>query len=376
MTADEKTTIKEKIASAAIGLGPLPPGSRIGILGGGQLGRMIVLAAARLGYRSHVFCPALDEPALQVVEARTISAYDDLKAIDAFVDSIDVVTFEFENVPSMVVERIGDRVPTRPGWKILHIAQNRLREKDFLRGIGVPTADYREITGTDGLQRAIRDLGTPAVLKSASFGYDGKGQVLIKPDTDQREAWAAMGASIGILETFVDFMTEISVIVARGLDGRMATYDPVENWHVNHILDTTIAPARIDARLTMQAEALARHIAEALDLVGLVAVEMFVTRDGRLLVNELAPRPHNSGHWTIDACVTSQFEQTVRAVCGLPLGATERHSNATMKNLIGNEVEDWLKILAEPTAKVHLYGKAHARPGRKMGHVTRLMPKR
>jgi 5-(carboxyamino)imidazole ribonucleotide synthase len=373
---DEKTATQEQTIGAAIRQGPLPPGSRIGILGGGQLGRMIVLAAARLGYRAHVFCPSSDEPALQVVEACTVAPYDDLAAIDAFADAVDVVTFEFENVPSAVVERIGARVPTRPGWKTLHIAQNRLREKDFLRGIGVPTADYREITGIDGLQRAIRDLGTPAVFKSAAYGYDGKGQVLIKPDTDLREAWAAMGADLGILETFVDFVTEISVIVARGLDGRMATYDPVENWHANHILDTTIAPARIAPRLTMQAEAMARHIAEALELVGLVAVEMFVTRDGRIIVNELAPRPHNSGHWTIDACVTSQFEQIVRAVCGLPLGATERHSDATMKNLIGDEVADWLKILSEPGAKLHLYGKAHARPGRKMGHVTRLTPKR
>jgi len=361
---------------ASSSLSPLPPGSRIGILGGGQLGRMIVLAAARLGYRAHIFCPQEDEPALQVVQACTVASYEDASAIAAFADAVDVVTFEFENVPAASVERLAAKVPVRPGWKALHIAQNRLREKDFLRGIGVPTAEYREIASPEALSRAARDLGNRTVLKSAMFGYDGKGQVSIKQDTDMEAAWKAMGAELGILEAYVDFASEISVIVARGLDGRMATYDPVENWHVNHILDTTIAPARIDQRLTMQAEALARHIAEALGLVGLVAVEMFVTRDGRLLVNEIAPRPHNSGHWTIDACITSQFEQLVRAVCGLPLGAAERHSDATMKNLIGDEVRDWLKLLAEPSAKLHLYGKGHARPGRKMGHVTRLTPKR
>jgi 5-(carboxyamino)imidazole ribonucleotide synthase len=355
---------------------PLPPGSRIGILGGGQLGRMTALAAARLGYRCHVYCPSDDEPALQVVEARTVAAYDDPEALDAFADAIDVATFEFENVPAATVARIAAKVPVRPGWRVLHIAQNRLREKDFLRSVGVPTAEYREIANVGSLARALRDLGRPAVLKSAMFGYDGKGQVLIKPDTDMDEAWAAMGAEVGILESFVDFTTEISVIVARGLDGAVAAYDAVENRHVNHILDTTIAPARIGEQRMMQAGGLAYHIAEALELVGLVAVEMFATTDGRLLVNELAPRPHNSGHWTLDACITSQFEQLVRAVCGLPLGSTERHSDAVMKNLIGDAVEDWYRVLQDPGAKLHLYGKAHARPGRKMGHVTRLSPKR
>lgn len=355
---------------------PLPPGSCIGILGGGQLGRMTVLAAARLGYRAHVFCPSDDEPALHVVDARTIAAYDDPEALDAFADAVDVVTFEFENVPAATVERLSGRVPVRPGWQALHVAQNRLREKDFLRKIGIATADYREITDVEALARATRDLGRPAVLKSAMFGYDGKGQVLIKPDTPFDDAWRTMGAEVGILESFIDFSAEVSVIVARAVDGSVATYDPVENRHVNHILDTTIAPARIEERLIMQAEAMARHIAEALDLVGLVAVEMFVTTDGRLLVNELAPRPHNSGHWTLDACVTSQFEQLVRAVCGLPLGSPERHSDAVMKNLIGDAVEDWLGILRDPAARLHLYGKAHARPGRKMGHVTRLSPRR
>lgn len=364
------------VAKASSSRAPLPPGSRIGILGGGQLGRMTAMAAARLGYRSHIYCPSDDEPALQVAETRTIAAYDDPTALDAFARVVDVATFEFENVPAATVERLAARVPVRPGWKALHIAQNRLREKDFLRGVGVPTAEYREVGSLDALARSVLDLGRPSVLKSAMYGYDGKSQALIKPDVALDEAWGAIKAEVGILESFVDFTAEISVIVARGLEGTMASYDPVENRHVNHILDTTIAPAHIEEHLMMQAEALARHIAESLELIGLVAVEMFVTTEGRLLVNELAPRPHNSGHWTIDACATSQFEQLVRAICGLPLGSTERHSDAVMKNLLGDTVEDWLKILHEPGAALHLYGKTKARPGRKMGHVTRLSPRR
>jgi 5-(carboxyamino)imidazole ribonucleotide synthase len=355
---------------------PLAPGSRIGILGGGQLGRMTALAAARLGYRCHVFCPEPDAPALDVVEARTIAPYDDQNAIEAFAGAIDVATFEFENVPAASVEHLAAHVPVRPGWNTLHIAQDRLREKDFLRAAGVPTVDYREATNVEALARAVRDLGRPAVLKSAQYGYDGKGQAIVRRETDLAQAWAAMGAERGIVESFIDFAAEISVIVARGVDGSNMCYVPVENRHVNHILDTSIAPAHIEDRLSMQAEALARHIATALELVGLLAVEMFVTSDGRLLVNEIAPRPHNSGHWTLDACVTSQFEQLVRAVCGLPLGSPERHSDAVMKNLIGDAAGDWLKILHEPGAKLHLYGKREARPGRKMGHVTRLTPKR
>jgi len=364
------------MAESQAALSPLPPGSRIGILGGGQLGRMTAMAAARLGYRSHVFCPGAEEPALQVTPSRTIAAYDDAAALDGFAAKIDVATFEFENVPAATVERLAAKVPVRPGWRSLHVAQNRLREKDFLRALGVATADYREIANVDSLARALRDIGRPAVLKSAMFGYDGKGQVTIRSESDLDEAWRAMGAELGILESFVDFSAECSIIVARGVDGSVATYEPVENRHVNHILDTTIAPARIEERLVMQAEGLARKIAEALELVGLLAVELFVTTDGRLLVNELAPRPHNSGHWTLDACATSQFEQLVRAICGLPLGSTERHSEAVMKNLIGEAVLDWPRLLAEPGARLHLYGKTEIRPGRKMGHVTRLTPRR
>ena len=355
---------------------PLPPASRIGILGGGQLGRMTALAAARLGYLCHVFCPGDDEPALQVAAARTIAPYDDPAALDAFVQAVDVITFEFENVPAETVRRLEAKALVRPGWRALHVTQNRVREKEFLRAIGVPTADFREVCGPAALTDAIREIGRPAVLKSAMFGYDGKGQALIQNDTAPDEAWAAVVAASGILESFVDFSSEISVIIARGADGAVAAYDPVENRHVDHILNTTIAPARLPPAVRDEALACAKHIAEALELVGLVAIEMFVTRDGRLLVNELAPRPHNSGHWTIDACATSQFEQLVRAVCGLPLGSAERHSDAVMKNLIGDGVKDWLAVLAEPNARLHLYGKAHARPRRKMGHVTRLSPRR
>jgi 5-(carboxyamino)imidazole ribonucleotide synthase len=265
----------------------------------------------------------------------------------------------------------------RPGPAVLKVAQDRLREKEFLRSIGIATAGYREITSAAALARALREGGKRrAVLKTVRLGYDGKGQVMLQPDSDAEAAWRAMGAEIGVLEDFVDYACEVSVIVARGEGGAVATYPTVENRHVNHILDTTIAPARVPPGIAVRAEAIARHIAEELDLVGLVAVEMFVTAAGEVLVNELAPRPHNSGHWTIDACKTNQFEQYVRAICGLPLGATEPHSDAVMKNLIGDEVEKWRELIADPTAKLHLYGKAEARPGRKMGHVTWPKPRR
>jgi len=239
----------------------------------------------------------------------------------------------------------------------------------------VPVTRYLEVAHKEALPQAIQALGRPCVIKSASFGYDGKGQVRIDPETDLGSVWQSMGGELAILEAFVDFQREISVVIARGFDGAMAMYVPVENQHRNHILDTTIAPARITPAIAVKAEAIARHIAQEIKLIGLLAVEMFVTRDGDVLVNELAPRPHNSGHWTIDACTTSQFEQFVRAVCGLPLGSPERHSDAVMKNLIGDDVRDWRAFLGEPGAKLHLYGKTEIRPGRKMGHVTRLTAK-
>ncbi|MEA2781924.1 MAG: 5-(carboxyamino)imidazole ribonucleotide synthase [Rhodospirillaceae bacterium] len=354
----------------------IPAGSTIGIMGGGQLGRMTAMAAARLGYKVHSFCPEPDSPAFHVSAAKTVASYDDHAALARFADSVDVVTFEFENIPSTAAELLAARKPTRPAPLVLHIAQDRLREKDFLASAKVPTTRYLEVARAEGLERAVRSIGLPCVLKTAQFGYDGKGQVLIGRESDLDEAWRRMGAGIGILEGFVDFTHEVSVIVARGIDGAVAAFPTVENQHRHHILDTTIVPARVPDTVQMRAEAIARHIAEALGLVGLLAVEMFVTPEGEVLVNELAPRPHNSGHWTIDACVTSQFEQFVRAVCGLPLGSVERLADAVMKNLLGDEVAAWREILTEPNAKLHLYGKSEARPGRKMGHVTRVSPKR
>jgi 5-(carboxyamino)imidazole ribonucleotide synthase len=354
----------------------IPPQSTIGILGGGQLGRMTALAAAALGYRSHIYSPDPEDPAKQVSALSSDASYDDRGALARFAESADVITFEFENVPAETAEFLARLRPVRPDPSVLKITQDRLREKDFLRSIDIATTAYREVGDPAALARALRDVGLPAVLKSVRLGYDGKGQVKIASDTAVDAYWAEMGGQIGILERFVDFACEISVIVARSASGGWATYVPVENQHVHHILDTTIAPARINSEVAMRAEAISRHIAEKLDLIGLLAVEMFVTPDDQLLVNELAPRPHNSGHWTLDACATSQFEQLVRAICGLPLGSTERHSDAVMKNLIGDDVERWRDAINEPLAKIHLYGKKKARPGRKMGHVTRLSPHR
>jgi len=354
----------------------IPPQSTIGILGGGQLGRMTALAAATLGYKCHIYSPDPEDPAKQVCAQSTDASYADQAALAGFAAAVDVITFEFENVPAETAEFLARLRPVRPDPSVLKITQDRLREKDFLRSIDVATTAYREVGNPAALARALRDVGLPAVLKSVRWGYDGKGQVKITSDGSVEACWAEMGGPLGILERFVDFACEISVIVARSASGAWATYVPVENQHVHHILDTTIAPARIVPEVGMRAEAIARHIAEKLELIGLLAAEMFVTPDGQLLVNELAPRPHNSGHWTLDACVTSQFEQLVRAICGLPLGSTERHSDAVMKNLIGDDVARWRDAINEPLAKIHLYGKKKARPGRKMGHVTRLSPHR
>jgi 5-(carboxyamino)imidazole ribonucleotide synthase len=354
----------------------LAPGGTIGILGGGQLGRMTALAAARLGYRCHIFATEADSPAAQVCGAATVAEFADRDALERFAGAVDIATFEFENIPAEAVRWVAAVRPVLPRPEILEIAQDRLREKDFLRSIDVDTAAYREVADAAALLRAMRDFGYPAVLKSVRMGYDGKGQVTLTPDTKAEEAWRRMGGEIGILESLVDFTCEISVIVARGRNGAWATYPPVENQHAAHILDTTIAPARIAPEIAMRAEVIARHVAEKLDLVGVLAVEMFVTQTGDILVNEIAPRPHNSGHWTIDACITSQFEQLVRALCGVPLGSVEHHSDAVMKNLIGSDVERWREALNDPLTKLHLYGKTEVQPGRKMGHVTRLIPHR
>ncbi|MBF0374626.1 MAG: 5-(carboxyamino)imidazole ribonucleotide synthase [Alphaproteobacteria bacterium] len=351
------------------------PGGTIGIIGGGQLGRMTALAAARLGYRCHVFTPEADSPAARVSAAATVAAYDDPDALARFARAVDVVTFEFENIPHESVRLLVGMVPVRPCWRVLAIAQDRLLEKEFFNALGIATAPWRRVDGPDSLARAVEDLGTPAILKTTRLGYDGKGQIKVEAGADVGGLWRKFGAPEAVLEGFVDFEREISVIVARGTDGAWAAWDPVENHHERHILATTTAPAPIPAALAAQAIEIAHAAAEALDVVGLLAVEMFVTRDGRLLVNEMAPRPHNSGHWTIDACLTDQFEQLVRAVCELPLGSPARHSDAVMENLIGDEVERWPEILNEPEARLHLYGKDEARPGRKMGHVTRLRPR-
>lgn len=353
----------------------IAPGGVVGILGGGQLGRMTAMAAARLGYRVHTFCPDRNAPASHVSWHNTVAAYDNKSALKAFAESVDVVTFEFENIPSATTEYLAALKPTRPKPNVLYLTQERLREKRFLASINVPTTKFLDVARLEALESAVKALGRPAILKSAEFGYDGKGQVRIDGDMDLFEAWVKMGGEVGILEAYVDFVREISVIVARSPDGSTAIYQPVENQHKNHILDVTMVPARISQTVAGRAEAIARHIATEIGLVGLLAVEMFVTHNDEVLVNELAPRPHNSGHWTIDGCVTSQFEQFVRAVCGLPLGSTERHSDAVMKNLIGDDVNGWRELLNDPTVKLHLYGKEEARPGRKMGHYTRLTPK-
>jgi 5-(carboxyamino)imidazole ribonucleotide synthase len=357
--------------------GPLPPGATIGILGNGQLGRMAALAAARLGYLCHVYGPEADAPANQVSAAATVAAYDDAAALSRFAQSVDVVTFEFENIPLATVEILEPLVTLRPSAKVLSICQHRLREKQFCNSVSVPTADYRAAESLEDLTAAVEAIGRPCILKSAELGYDGKGQVRITADSDLAEAWNAMrghaAEAIGIVEAVVQFRMEVSVIVARGADGAMRTYVPVENRHRNHILDETLVPANLAPEISERAEVIARHLAQEMGLIGLLAVEMFVTHDDKVLVNEMAPRPHNSGHWTLDACITSQFEQFIRAVAGLPLGSTERLCDAVMKNLLGDEVEDWQKILSDPGNKLHLYGKASARPGRKMGHVTRLI---
>ena len=356
-------------------LGVIPPGSTIGILGGGQLGRMTALAAARLGYRCHIFCPESDSPAAQVATASTVAAYEDDSALARFAGSVDVVTFEFENIPAATVRAVAALKPVRPGVRALETAQERIAEKRFFERESINTAPWRPVLDFPALAGALAQIGRPALLKTVRLGYDGKGQARILGDTDLSAAWRAVGGKPCILEGLVDFEREVSVVAARGLDGTVACYDVVENRHKDGILDTTTAPAPISPVLAQTAIAMATRAAEALDLIGVLAVEMFVTRDGRLLANEMAPRPHNSGHWTMDACATSQFEQLVRAVCGLPLGDPARFADATMTNLIGDDVNAWPALVAESGARLHLYGKSEARPGRKMGHVTRLRPK-
>ena len=353
----------------------VPPGGTIGILGGGQLGRMTALAAGRLGYRCHVLAPEAESPAAEVSAAFTRADWGDLAALDAFADAVDVVTLEFENVPVAAVERIAARRPMRPGPAVLAVTQDRVAEKSFVNAAGVGTAGWRAVGSAGELAQARKVLGGRCILKTCRMGYDGKGQVMVRPGDDPAACWAKLRTEAAIAEAVVDFTLEMSVITARGVDGALASYVPVENRHEHHILRRTVAPAPAAPETAAEAVRIAETLATRLGVVGLLGVEMFLTADGRVLVNELAPRPHNSGHWTMDACAVSQFEQLVRAVCGLPLGDPSPFSAAVMDNLLGDEADRWPELLAEPGARLHLYGKREARPGRKMGHVNRLKPR-
>jgi len=354
---------------------PLPPGSTIGILGGGQLGRMTALAAARLGYRCHVFSPAEGEPGTQVAAESTVAPFEDEAALARFARAVDVVTFEFENVPAATLERLSALVPCRPGIRALSICQDRLLEKAFLEKAGVPVAPWAPIHGESDIAAALARTGLPAVLKTTRMGYDGRGQAVVRSEAEAREALGRLSPLPLIAEAFVPFVAEISAVAARAVDGSTATYDAVENRHAHHILDLSFAPARVAPEAAEAARRHAAAVAGALELVGVLAVEFFLLADGRLMGNEIAPRPHNSGHWTMDACQASQFDQHARAVAGLPLAPTARHADAVMRNLVGPEgMARWPGIAARPDISLHLYGKAEARPGRKMGHANRLLP--
>jgi 5-(carboxyamino)imidazole ribonucleotide synthase len=351
----------------------LPQGAVIGILGGGQLGRMLAMAAARLGLRTHVFEPTTDCPAAQVCNRVTTASYDDSAALSAFAGAVDVVTYEFENVPAEALDLIGGLRPIRPGRQALATAQDRLAEKTFLAGIGLATAPFAAVDGPDDLPGAIAATGVPAILKTRRLGYDGKGQVRLATATGAEEAFAALGGGPAILEGFVTFSREVSVIAARGLDGAVAAYDPGENLHEDGILRRTTVPARLSAAERTDAVLIAARILNALDYVGVIGVELFVTPRG-LIVNEIAPRVHNSGHWTETGCLIDQFEQHIRAIAGWPLGDGARFADVEMENLIGDDV---LRVpeIARSAAAIHLYGKGAARPGRKMGHVNRILPR-
>lgn len=359
------------------------PNGAIGILGGGQLGRMLAMAAAQLGLRTHIYCPDARAPAHDVSSNKTVAAYSDEAALAGFANTVDVVTYEFENVPAETVAfltSIGAVV--RPGAKALETSQDRLVEKDFVNVIGAGTADYHAVDDLESLKAGLEKVGRPAILKTRRLGYDGKGQTRITTeDADLSAAyenavefaWAEVGAAPSILEAFVPFVREISIIGARGSDSEIKLYDPTENVHRNGILKTSAVPAAISDETAQKARAVTRNMLEELDYVGVIGVEFFVLHDGDVVVNEYAPRVHNSGHWTLDGCAVSQFEQHMRAVAGWPLGDPSRHSNAVMENLIGNEAKDWRALAKQSNTCVHLYGKREMRSGRKMGHVTRIL---
>jgi 5-(carboxyamino)imidazole ribonucleotide synthase len=353
----------------------LKPGDTIGILGGGQLGRMLAMAAARLGLRCQVFSPDPDSPAFDVVPNATCAEYADVEALELFANDVDVITYEFENVPAAAAMILAARRPVLPDRKILETTQDRLAEKDFVKRLGIGTADYADVSSAAGLHTAIARIGLPAVIKTRRFGYDGKGQAIIREGDDPDTVWANLGTKSAILESFIPFEREVSVIAARSANGHVECFDVTENEHRNHILKISRVPAEIPDALAAQARGIAETIANALNYVGVLAVEMFVVQgDGgpSVLVNEIAPRVHNSGHWTLDGASISQFEQHIRAIAGWPLGKPVRHGPVTMTNLIGDDINDYEQWLVVPGATIHLYGKGAPRPGRKMGHVTQV----
>jgi 5-(carboxyamino)imidazole ribonucleotide synthase len=357
---------------------PILPGATIGVLGGGQLGRMFAMAARRLGYRVHTLAPDDDTPTGQVSDKEVVAPYDDLDAVRAFARDVDVVTFEFENVATTAATAAEAFAFVRPNAQALHITQHRFREKTFLATQGLPVAPFAPVRSDEELAKAVSGVGTPAVLKTACFGYDGKGQASISDLTSAQTAWKSFNRQDAILEKFVNLDREVSVIGVRGVNGEWSSFGPIENAHAHHILDVSVSPAGLSERLTKEAIQITRHVMDTLQYIGILCIEFFVTRDGRLLVNELAPRPHNSGHLTIEACRTSQFEQQLRAICGLPLGSPDHIQPAAMANLLGDLWQsgepNWAGALAFPSVKLHLYGKSEARRGRKMGHLTALAP--
>lgn len=356
---------------------PILPGAVVGVLGSGQLGRMFAIAARQMGYRVHTFSPETDTPTGQVADVEITAAYHDLDAITDFARNVHVLTFEFENVPALAVEAAAQFAPVRPSGSVLHTTQHRLREKSFLVRNGFPVAPFRPVNSLDQLRSAVEQIGCPAILKTAVSGYDGKGQARLTNSADAEAAFAATGNQEKILEAFIDFELEFSIVAARGVDGTFSHWGLIENTHRNHILDLSFAPAHVPQATSVQAVEIAKDLLETLDVVGVLCIEFFLTRNQTIFINELAPRPHNSGHLTINAALTSQFEQQLRAVCGLPLGATDFLSAAAMANLLGDLWQDgepnWVAA-AYPDVKLHLYGKDEVRPGRKMGHLTALAP--
>jgi 5-(carboxyamino)imidazole ribonucleotide synthase len=354
------------------------PGATIGVLGGGQLGRMFAMAARRLGYRVHTLAPEEDTPTGQIADVEINAAYDDLDAVARFADAVDVVTFEFENVAAEAARTAEAHAIVRPNGRSLFVAQHRIREKTFVADLGLPVTPFAPVRNEAELAEAVERIGCPAVLKTAELGYDGKGQVAILRASDAAAAWAKLERREAILEAFIDLDREISVVAARAVDGACAAFAPAQNVHRQHILDVSIAPADVPPAIASEATDATYAVMRALDYVGVLCIEFFVARDGRVLVNEIAPRPHNSGHHTFDSCRTSQFEQQVRAVCGLPLGSPELLQPAAMANLLGDlwqgGTPNWAGALGFPEVKLHLYGKSSARPGRKMGHLTALAP--